>query len=271
LIYRKLTYHEAEISFIKFQDSSDRKQGTKKLKQKTTLAITVLLIICTSLTATACANSANNAPAATAIEKDVIRQGDQFSWISPISTNTSSANGFNLGQTITLQAQLTSSSGAPLANVKILFEATLTFAGSSLQLNSTYITSTESFTNNQGIVQVDVKVPSDAAYGSTISVSAQTQSAEPQKHIDDNDQTIQNLLGISEPAQLAISTNVSIIGYVMVLPESPLGTLAGFGAVTAGFCVIAKVKQSKNKRKNKSAQFSKNNTLNQLKNQVFTP
>jgi hypothetical protein len=132
--------------------------------------------------------------AATATSKDVARQGDHLAWITPGTGNTSAAP----GQTTTFQFQLTNSSGTPRPNVRIDFNATLRSPIGTIQtLNSTYITSAQSFTDSNGKAQVTITVPSDTAFGSTLKVQASTQSIWPQEYLDLTSYTsrAQNLIG----------------------------------------------------------------------------
>ena len=176
--------------------------------------------------------------------KDVVRQGDQFSWVTPIMGNMSAIQA-DPGQTVNFTAQLTTAAGTPRANVRVLFNATLSVGEESQLLNSTYVTPQEAFTDGQGNAQVSVTVPSDAPLGATVAVEASTQSIWPQKYIDVNDPATQDLIGIGNTYQLTLSTNVHILGFIQVLPESPIGALAAFGAVGTGFVVWVKFKHPK--------------------------
>jgi hypothetical protein len=193
-------------------------------------------------------DDAGNAASNQAYGKDVVRQGDQFNWISPISNNMSVTQA-NAGQTVSFIAKLSSAEGTARPNVRILFNASLNFAGNATPLNSTYVSTSETFTDNQGIAQVNVKVPSDASLGATIAVEASTQGVWPQRYIDVTDPSTQDLIGLGTSYQLTLSTNLAIYGFIQVLPESTLGTLAAFGAVGAGFTVWVKFKHPKNKNK----------------------
>ena len=189
-------------------------------------------------------DSAGNAVANQAWGKDVVRQGDLFTWISPIAANMSSIQA-NPGQTLTFTAQLTSSTGAPRANVRVLFNATRSTAGQSLPLNSTYVTPAAAYTDSQGRVQVSVKVPGDSQLGATINVEGATQSVWPQRYINVNDPSVQDLIGVGGTFQLTISTNMCIFGFIQVLPESPIGPIAAIGAFGAGFAAWVKIKRKK--------------------------
>ena len=151
----------------------------------------------------------------------------------------------NPGNTITFKAQLTNSDGTPRANVRILFNAILNPSGSNTLLNSTYVNPTETFTDSQGIAQVNVRVPSDTLLGATIEVKASTKSMWPQKYVDVTDACNQDLLGIDTAFELTLSTNVCILGYIMVLPESALGALSAFTAFAAAFILWSKFKHPK--------------------------
>ena len=193
-------------------------------------------------------DNAGNAVATQAYGKDVVRQGDQFTWVTPITSNMSAIQA-NAGQTVNFTAQLTTSTGTPRPNVRVLFNATLSVGGESQLLNSTYVTPQEAFTDSQGMVQVSVTVPSDTLLGATIAVEASTQSIWPQRYIDVSDPSTQDLIGMGNTFQLTLSTNVSIFGFIQVLPESPIGTLAAFGAVGVGFVVWVKFRKPKKQAK----------------------
>jgi hypothetical protein len=152
----------------------------------------------------------------------------------------------NAGQTVTFIAQLTSAEGAPRANVRVLFNATLNVDSLVQRLNSTYVTPTEVFTDSQGMATVDVTVPSDTPLGATIGVEASTKSLWPQRFLDVTEPSTQDLIGMGDTFQLTLSTNVCIMGFIQVLPESSIGTFAAIGAFAAGFAVWVKIKQKKN-------------------------
>lgn len=187
-------------------------------------------------------DDAGNGLATQAWGKDVVRQGDQFSWVSPISGNMTSVPA-NPGQTVVFTAQLTTSTGAPRANVRILFNATLNFNNHATLLNSTHVTPATAYTDSQGHVQVTIKVPGDAQIGSSIGVEAATQSIWPQKYVDTTDPSIQDLIGTGTTFQLTVSTNMTLYGFITVLPESPIGPIAAIGAFGAGFVVWTKMKK----------------------------
>ncbi len=187
-------------------------------------------------------DNAGNLLAAQAVGKDVVRQDDNFQWISPVTGNASGVSA-NSGETVTFTVQLTNSTGAPRANVRVLFNATLSFEEQTEVLNSTYVSSNEAFTDSEGLASLDVTVPADTPYGATVEVKAQTQSIWVQRYINTDDPATQNLLGIGETYQLTLSTNVCVLGYITVLPESPLGAIAAIGAFAAGFAVWVKIKK----------------------------
>jgi hypothetical protein len=170
--------------------------------------------------------------AAIANGKDVVRQGDNFNWIAPITSDGATTKG-NPGQAITFVAQLTDSAHQPRANVKIQFSAQI----DGTQLNSTYISASETYTASQGIVQVTVTVPSDTPLGSTVTVQASTQSIWPQRYIDLTSSANQDLIGMSETLNLTLATNVCILAYIMVVPESAWGALSGIVAFAAAFVI----------------------------------
>lgn len=192
-------------------------------------------------------DNAGNTLATAAYGKDVVRQGDTLAWVSPITGNMSSIQGAP-NQTYTFIARLTTANGDGRANVKILFNATLTTGSQTLLLNSTYVSASSVFTDSQGYAQVQVTVPSDANLGSMISVSASTKSIWPQRYIDVSTSSVQDLLGIGEALQLTVQTHVSIYGFITVLPESPIGPIAALGGFGAGFVVWVKIKKPKQKQ-----------------------
>jgi hypothetical protein len=174
--------------------------------------------------------------------KDVVRQGDQLNWISPVGGNNSA----NHNQTITFQAKLTHSTGAPRLHVQIDFNATLQPpSGPSQILNSTYISSNQAFTDNNGVAQISVTVPSNALYGSTIKVQASTQSVWPQEYLDLTTyaSSAQNLIGTGPTLDLTVSTSIYIVGFIQVLPESAFGAVSMIVAFIAAFVIYIKLKQ----------------------------
>ncbi len=183
-------------------------------------------------------DSQGAALAASASGKDVVRQGDHFNWISPITSDGATTKG-NPGQTITFIAQLTDSTGTPRPNVKIQFSASI----SGTQLNATYISASEVFTNSQGVAQVDITVPNDTLLGSTVTVQASTHSIWPQKYVDLTNPANQDLIAMGATFDLTLSTDVCILAYIMVLPESALGALSAVGAFAAAFVIFTKTRK----------------------------
>ncbi len=187
----------------------------------------------------ATANMAGNATG-----KDVVRQGDELNWVSPATGNVTAVP----GQTVTFQVQLTNSTGYPRANVQVDFNATLTFSlGVTEVLNSTYVKTAQTFTDSNGIAQVAIRVPSDTPLGSAIKVQASTQSVWPKEYIDLTSQTstAQNLIGLGAALSLSVSTNISVTGFILVTPESPLGSMASIMAFAAAFAVYMKIRRPK--------------------------
>ncbi|MCW4009846.1 MAG: hypothetical protein NWF05_04415 [Candidatus Bathyarchaeota archaeon] len=176
--------------------------------------------------------------------KDVVRQGDNLSWVAPITVDGASVQG-SPGQTLTFTAQLKDAVGTPRLNVKVQFTATLNSDGSSIQLNSTYVVPAEGFTDSQGMVQVAVQVPSDTALGSTIQIQAATHSVWPQRYVDLTNPDNQDLIGIEDTFGLTTSTNICILGHITVVPESAFGALSALTAFAAAFAIWSKVKKTK--------------------------
>ncbi|MCW4006458.1 MAG: Ig-like domain-containing protein [Candidatus Bathyarchaeota archaeon] len=170
--------------------------------------------------------------------KDVVRKTDQFTWISPIAGNMSNVQAVP-GETVTFAAQLTTQTGAPRANVRVDFTATLNM----LQLNSTYLSPATAHTNSQGIAQVTLTVPADAAMGSTIEVKASTHSIWPQQYVNLKDPAKQDLIGISENFELTTSCNLCVLASVLVVPEYTLGALGALAASAAAFIIGTKIKK----------------------------
>jgi hypothetical protein len=189
-------------------------------------------------------DDAGNALANAVIGKDVVRQGDVFSWVSPISSNMSAVQG-EPGKSVDFTAQLTSANGIPRSNVLVYFNVTLNTDGSQITLNSTYVTPTQEFTDSNGLAWVRVRVPADTPFGSTISVQASTKGVWPQLYVDNTDPSVQDLLAMGNTFELTVSTDVCILGYIHVVPESPLGALAAIGAAGVGYGVYVKSKNSK--------------------------
>jgi len=182
-------------------------------------------------------DNAGDAAATEAWGKDVAREGDLFTWVSPTSSNMSAVQAVP-GQTLTFIAQLTDSANAPRPNVQV----------QNILLNSTYVSTVSAFTDVNGQVRVDVTVPMDSPVGATIAVEGATQGVWPQRYIDLSDPATQNLLGLGETFQLTLKTNLCIYAFITVLPESPIGPFAAIGAVGAATFVYVKVKRHRKNR-----------------------
>jgi len=192
-------------------------------------------------------DNAGDAAATEAWGKDVAREGDLFTWVSPTASNMSAVQAVP-GQTLTFIAQLTDSANAPRPNVQVLFNATLNTGSQNILLNSTYVSTVSAFTDVNGQVRVDVTVPMDSPVGATIAVEGATQGVWPQRYIDLSDPATQNLLGLGETFQLTLKTNLCIYAFITVLPESPIGPFAAIGAVGAATFVYVKVKRHRKNR-----------------------
>ena len=181
--------------------------------------------------------------AAAANGKDVVRQGDHLTWITPTKGNTTAMP----GQSVTFQLQLTNSTGYPRPNVQIDFNATLQSSGSSSLLDSTYVSAMQVITDSNGKAQITVTVPANAPLGSTIKVQASTQSVWPQEYVDLTNYTssAQNFVGATPSYTLTTSTNLSISGFVLVAPESAIGALSAILASAAAVVVYNKYKRVK--------------------------
>jgi hypothetical protein len=173
-----------------------------------------------------------NALAEEVKNKDVVRQGDVFQWIEPVTTNQSAVMG-NPGETITFKAKLTNSVGTPRSGVRVLFNATL--RPDNIVLDSTHISPSVTHTDSSGIATVDVTVPEDIQNGESIEVKASTKSVWPQLYLDLNDVARQDLIGIGTTFELTVSTNVCVLAYITVIPEVPLGTLTAGVACAFAF------------------------------------
>jgi hypothetical protein len=164
--------------------------------------------------------------------KDVVRQGDVFQWIEPVTTNQSAVMG-DPGETITFKAKLTNSTGTPRPDVRIIFNATL--RPDNIELDSTHIYPSVTHTDSNGIAEVTVKVPETIQNGESIEVKASTKSVWPQLYLDLNDDDRQDLIGIGTCFELTVSTNVCVLAYITVIPEVPLGTLTAGAACAFAF------------------------------------
>jgi hypothetical protein len=167
--------------------------------------------------------------------KDVVREGDTLEWVTSSNVKASS------GEAVTFQAKLATGS-IGRENVKILFSATITSEGSSVPLSSTYVSPTEAFTDDQGLVQVTVTVPSETLHGSSIEVKASTKGTWVNQYININDLGIQDLIGMGTSFQLTTSKNIYILANIMVVPEYSVGAL---GAVAACFAALLVIKRRK--------------------------
>jgi hypothetical protein len=181
-------------------------------------------------------DSAGNALAEEVKDKDVVRQGDVFQWIEPVTTNQSALVG-NPGETITFKTNLTDASGTSRPGVRIIFSAVL--RPDDVELDSTYIHPLVTHTDSNGIAEVNVTIPDDIQNGESIEVNASTKSVWPQLYLDLNDEKRQDLVGIGTTYELTVSTNVCVLASILVVPEVPLGTLTA-GAACAFACVFWK-------------------------------
>ena len=121
-------------------------------------------------------DSSITSPAATlaadASGKNTAMPIDTLTWTSP-GAGTASADP---GTTVSFLVQL----GSARPNVQIDFTASLTSAGGlPTTLPSADVSPSMAFTDSDGMAQVSVTVPSDAPVGSTIAVTASTQSVWP--------------------------------------------------------------------------------------------
>ena len=146
-----------------------------------------------------------------AASKDVIREDDQFEWISPKPGNNTHLVA-DPGETIALQARITDSNGDGRSGVKVVFSLE---GGGSLNRDV-------GWTDTDGVVEVEVTVPDHVA---DVKVKASTKGVWPQKYLDLPDNK-QNLIGIDTTYQLTVSTKLWIFAFIHVVPEIPLGTLA---------------------------------------------
>jgi hypothetical protein len=190
-------------------------------------------------------DSAGNTLADIAKGKDVVRQGDVFQWIEPVTTNQSALMG-DPSETITFKAELTDAYGTPRPNVRINFNAVL--RPENVELDSTYIDPLVTHTDSDGIAVVDVTVPEDIQNGESIEVKASTKSVWPQLYLDLNDEARQDLIGIGTTFELTVSTNVCVLAYITVIPEVPLGTLTAGAACAFAFVFWKKGGRLKNKK-----------------------
>jgi len=177
-------------------------------------------------------NSAGSDLADTAKGKDVVRQGDVFQWIEPITANNSAIMG-DPGKIITFKAKLTDASETPRSNVRIIFSGTL--KPGNIELNSTHVYPSVTYTDSSGIAEVTVKLPSDMQNGASIEIEASTKSVWPQLYLDLSDNNTQDLIGIGTTYELTVSTNVCILAHISVIPEVPLGTLTAVAACAFAF------------------------------------
>jgi hypothetical protein len=182
-----------------------------------------------------CDDAGNNL-ANIAKDKDVVRQGDDLSWIAPKTGDDIAVTG-NPGDVINLKVKLTSANG-PRANVKIVFCATIVPANTPLV--SPYLNPSEAFTGSNGEAAVTVTVPSNIQNGESIEVKASTKSVWPQLYLDLTDNARQDLIGIDTTFQLTVRTNVCIIAHILVVPEVPLGTLTAGAACAFAFVFYTK-------------------------------
>jgi hypothetical protein len=177
-------------------------------------------------------DNAGNALASEVEGKDVIRQGDMFQWIEPVTTNQSAVMG-NPGETITFKAKLTDASGTPRPNVKVLFTAVL--RPDDVELDASNLNPVVTHTDDDGVAMVTVTVPDDIQNGESIEVKASTKSVWPQLYLNLTDDRRQDLIGLGTCFELTVSTNVCVLASILVIPEVPLGTLTAGAACAFAF------------------------------------
>jgi len=177
-------------------------------------------------------DNAGSALADEVLNKDVVREGDVFEWIEPVTTNQSAVMG-NPGETVTFKAKLTDAYGTPRPGVKIIFSAVLSPANVELEPANVY--PAETHTDSNGIAEVTVKVPDTIQNGERVEVKASTKSVWPQMYMDLDDERRQDLLGIGTTFELTVSTNVCVLVSILVIPEVPLGTLTAGAACAFAF------------------------------------
>jgi hypothetical protein len=177
-------------------------------------------------------DSAGNALAEEVKDKDVVRQDDVFQWIEPVTTNQSALVG-DPGDVITFKAKLTDAYGAPRPGVRIIFTAVL--RPDDVELDSANLCPAVTHTDNNGIAEVSVTVPTDMKNGESIEVKASTQSVWPRLYLDLDDERRQDLVGIGTTFELTVSTNVCVLASILVIPEVPLGTLTAGVACAFAF------------------------------------
>jgi len=180
-------------------------------------------------------------------DKDVVRQGDVFQWIEPVTTNQSAVMG-NPCETITFKAKLTDAFGTPRPGVKIIFSAVL--RPDNVELNAANVNPAVTHTDSNGVAEVTVKVPEDIQNGESIEVKASTKSVWPQLYLDLNDERRQDLIGIGTTFELTVSTNVCVLAYILVIPEVPLGTLTAGAACGFAFMFWKKAGHLKKQKLN---------------------
>jgi hypothetical protein len=172
-------------------------------------------------------NADGEALANDAMGKDVVRQGDVFQWIEPVTSNHEAVMG-NPGETITFKVQLTDAGDVPRQGVKVLFTAVL--RPYDLELDSVV-----AYTGGDGVAEVSVKVPDDIKNGESIEVKAATRGVWPRLYLDLEDDGRQDLIGFGTCYELTVSTNVCVLAYILVIPEVPLGTLTAGAACALAF------------------------------------
>jgi len=177
-------------------------------------------------------DNAGSALADEVLNKDVVRQGDVFEWIEPVTTNQSAVMG-NPGETVTFKAKLTDASGTPRAGVKILFSAVQSPAN--VELDAAHLYPAVTHTDSDGVAEVTVKVPEDIQNGERVEVKASTKSVWPQLYLDLDEEGRQDLIGIGTTFELTVSTNVCVLASILVIPEVPLGTLTAGAACAFAF------------------------------------
>jgi len=177
-------------------------------------------------------DSSITSPAATlaadASGKNTALPIDTLTWASP-GAGTASADP---GQTASFLVQL----GSARPNVQIDFAASLTApGGSATPLPTADLSSSMAFTDSTGMAQVTVTVPSTAAVGSTITVTANTQSVWPTQYLNltSYNSGAQDLIGLGSALDLTTSASASVSQSLQVnVPVTIMSNNATMGSVS---------------------------------------
>jgi len=185
--------------------------------------------------------NAGNALISEASGKDVVRSGDTLRWVSPSITDGGTVSA-NPGQTLSFIAKVANSFGTARPGVNLNFSATIVSSGAPLS-----VTPSSAITDSNGQATVTVTVPLNSIPADSIKVIASTKGVSVQQYLylTGYDHDAQNIIGLDTSFGLTCTTEVSIRGFIFVLPEGPLGALSAIGTFALAFGCFAVLRKKR--------------------------